>query len=99
MSRGSSSVAAGRRPGRWCVFLGGSVHCRTMRGDRGIQRGLEEAEAESERLGVITADEVHAEMFGIIDKGASSKSLTVPALGARRDLAVALQRIAEDNAD
>ena len=32
---------------------------------------LEEAEAESQRLGFLAADEVHAEMSGIIDKHAA----------------------------
>jgi antitoxin ParD1/3/4 len=34
---------------------------------------LEEAERESERLGFLTADEVHAEMTGIIDKAPRAK--------------------------
>jgi putative addiction module CopG family antidote len=34
---------------------------------------LEEAEAESERLGFLTVDKVHAEMNGIIDKARRAK--------------------------
>jgi hypothetical protein len=34
---------------------------------------LEEAEAESQRLGFLAADEVHAEMSGIIDKAHRAK--------------------------
>jgi hypothetical protein len=50
------------------VAAGISLLQRAEAARAAFNASLEEAEVESERLGFLTVDEVHAEMIGIIDK-------------------------------
>src|ERR1700719_3916083 len=62
----AEAVAAGRHRDVAAVVVAGvSLLQRTEAARAEFDASLEEAEAESERLGFLTADEVHAEMSGI----------------------------------
>jgi putative addiction module CopG family antidote len=70
----AEAVAAGRyRDVAAVVVAGVSLLQRAEAARAEFNASLEEAEAESERLGFLTADEVHAEMSGIIDKARRAK--------------------------
>lgn len=65
----TEAVAAGRyRDVAAVVVAGVSLLQRAEAARAEFNASLEEAEAESERLGFLSADGVHAEMSGIIDK-------------------------------
>jgi putative addiction module CopG family antidote len=65
----SDAVAAGRyRDLSGLVAAGVSLLRQAEAARAAFDASLEEAEAESERLGFLTADEVHAEMAGTIDR-------------------------------
>jgi putative addiction module CopG family antidote len=70
----TEAVAAGRyRDVSAVVAAGVSLLQRAEAARAEFNASLEEAEAESERLGFLTADEVHGEMSGIIDKARRAK--------------------------
>ena len=55
------------------VAAGVSLRQQAEAARAAFNASLEEAEAESERLGFLTVDEVHAEMTGIIDRARQAK--------------------------
>ena len=70
----AEAIAAGRyRDLSELVAAGVSLLQRAEAARAEFIASLAEAEAESERLGFLTIDEVHAEMTGIIDRARRAK--------------------------
>jgi putative addiction module CopG family antidote len=70
----TEAVATGRyRDVSDVVAAGISLLQRAEAARAAFNASLEEAEVESERLGFLTVDEVHAEMIGIIEKARRAK--------------------------
>jgi len=70
----TEAVAGGRyRDLSEVIAAGVSLLQQAEAAQAAFNTSLEDAEAESERLGFLTADEVHAEMAGIIDQARRAK--------------------------